>query len=394
MSNSLIKCQPVNEECQIPHGIYIHIPFCVRKCPYCDFYSTSDISFKPLFLESLIKEIGIKSSLRLPADTVYLGGGTPSILAASDIRKILDAVTACFSLTTDVQITMEVNPGTVNGDYLAEIRSHGVNRLSIGVQSFHDDKLRFLGRIHTALESENAIEEARRAGFDDLGLDLMYGLIGETESTWLEDMDKALAFSPEHLSCYMLTYEPGTPMYHRLKTGDIESLDDDNCASMFLTTASYMSSRGYCHYEISNFASSNQHRSRHNMKYWQMVPYMGFGPSAHSFDLKTRYWNHRDVAKYIDDLEHGKLPRAGQEFLTKEQKLTEMILVGLRTSEGIDINEFEKISCSNFKNQFKDVIKRLEKQNWCKWTPDHFSLTIPGMVYLDTAVEWFADNIL
>lgn len=380
--------------CRTPHGLYIHIPFCIRKCPYCDFYSTADISLKPLFLKALMNEMTLRSDLKSNFDTIYLGGGTPSVLAPEEVDEILTIAGSCFSLTRDIQVTMEVNPGTVNGNYLSDIRSCGVNRLNIGVQSFNDEKLGFLNRIHSASDAEKVLLEARRTGFDEIGFDLMYGLPGETQGIWMKDMERALVFSPEHLSCYMLTYESGTPMGEKLNSGAIVSLKDEIAASLFKTTASHLNSQGYLHYEISNFAISEPYRSRHNMKYWQMVPYTGLGPSAHSFNLKTRFWNHRDVSRYVQDLENGLLPVAEREVLAVEEKSVEMILLGLRTSNGIDIKAFECLSGRDFGACFSDVIDRLHTLHWCECTQSRLWLTTEGMVYLDTVVGWFVDRLL
>lgn len=430
-------------------GIYIHIPFCIKKCPYCDFYSVSDLSFKSLFVSALLKELRLRSDHSLQVDTIYLGGGTPSLLTFEEVDIIISEVANNFRLMDNTQITMEVNPGTVadkttgslsgtetglmkNGSlscyqYLSDIKNLGINRLSVGVQSFQDEKLRFLNRIHSADAARKTIVEARNAGFKDIGLDLIYGLPEESAKTWLNDLDEALQYRPEHLSCYMLSYEPDTPMFAAYKKGAFTPLKDDKVSTLFALTSRYLVSRNFFHYEISNFAATEQHQSRHNKKYWEMTPYLGFGPSAHSYDgKKKRSWNAKSVHKYISMLEKGELPVVESEFLTNEQRLIEMIMLGLRTDKGIDIESFEKQSKSEFELVFKGVIERIDKKGWGKIYQNHkiedrinknkitqnkrdpkenieeeqyitalksrkFILTLEGKLFLDTIIKWFIE---
>ncbi|MBF0233207.1 MAG: radical SAM family heme chaperone HemW, partial [Desulfamplus sp.] len=302
-------------------GIYIHIPFCIKKCIYCDFYSISDLSLKQSFITALLKELKLRSNPALRVDTLYLGGGTPSLLTFEEIDIILTAVSKNFSLMDSIQITMEVNPGTIISSkcYLSNIHALGVNRLSIGVQSFQDAKLHFLQRVHSADAARKIIADARDAGFNDIGIDLIYGVPQESEQSWLYDLDSALQYSPEHLSCYMLSYEPDTPMFDAYKKGFITPLKEETISSLFRLTSTHLVSKGFCHYEISNFAAKPHHQSRHNKKYWEMVPYLGFGPSAHSYDgERLRSWNMKNVLEYIAILDQGKRPVAENEFLTHE----------------------------------------------------------------------------
>ncbi|MBF0301545.1 MAG: radical SAM family heme chaperone HemW [Desulfamplus sp.] len=387
-------------------GIYIHIPFCIRKCPYCDFYSISDLSFKKRFVTDLIKELEMRADPALIVDTIYFGGGTPSLLTSGELEKIVAAVTKSFKFPNkrqDLQITMEVNPGSVKESYFKEIREYGVNRLSVGVQSFQNRKLAFLERIHSADASRQTILSARDAGFDDIGIDLMYGLPEETEKIWLADLEAALECHPEHISCYMLSYESDTPMFAAYKRGDIKPLDDGKAASLFKLTSEYLVSKGFSHYEISNFAATLEHQSIHNKKYWEMVTYLGFGPSAHSYyfqllsdnALFKRSWNTKSVHKYLSLIENGILPVAEQETLTNEQQLIEMIMVGLRTDKGVDIKSFEQLygECQ-FEIIFKDVINQLEKRSWGKIEGERCRLTNDGWLFLDTILRWFVNKML
>lgn len=374
-------------------ALYIHVPFCIKKCPYCDFYSVATLSLKERFVDALLTEISLREDPQSAIDTIYFGGGTPSLLAPREVESILSRVRDHFNLATDCEITLEVNPGTVGPGYFDEIRRFGVNRLNMGVQSLCDEKLGFMDRIHSAEAAGQALRAARRAGFDKLGFDLIFGLPGETETVWRKDLDRALEFHPEHLSCYILTYEPGTPMYKSLEAGRISPLGDETVAALFKFTSTYLAAHGYLHYEISNFAAGPAHRSRHNRKYWNLVPYLGFGPSAHSFDGTRRSWNHADVRRYGEELGQGVLPVAETEILTREQVLIEMVMLGLRTSEGIDIKAFEKISSQGFMGMFKEVVRECEACSWAMIVDHRFILTLEGRLFLDTVTSRFAEKI-
>ncbi|MCP3898967.1 MAG: radical SAM family heme chaperone HemW, partial [Desulfobacteraceae bacterium] len=317
-------------------SIYIHIPFCVKKCFYCDFYSVDNQSLNsdPVrtdYTKALTNEIKLKSGsdtdLDPKIDTIYFGGGTPSTLSINLIEQILSALYKNFKIDKASEITMEINPGTIDKEYLSNLNSLGVNRLNIGVQSFQDDILKFLGRIHSAKQAQKAIEYSRDAGFKNLGIDLIYGIPNQDEKKWIKDLTKAVFFNLEHLSCYMLTFEKDTPLYNKLKQGLITAVSKESLSSFLIKTSNFLTEKGYIHYEISNFSSSIETMSKHNSKYWDQSPYIGFGASAHSFDGETRSWNHSDIRKYITDLEEKKLPIAGKEALTKEQKKIEMIML-------------------------------------------------------------------
>jgi oxygen-independent coproporphyrinogen-3 oxidase len=373
-----------------PAGLYIHIPFCLKKCPYCDFYSTTDLSRRPSFLRALLQEISlIRSRQSLRFDSVYIGGGTPSALKANRIVQIIETVHTSFKLSTASEITVEVNPGTIKpGDFL-NYRRAGINRVNIGVQSFQEENLKFLERIHSTKDAVTTIQQAREAGFQNLGLDLIYGIPGQTGGSWRQDLEKAVTFNPEHLSCYMLTYESGTPMDKSRRKGCFQPMGDRQVGELFQMMIEFLEAQGYAQYEISNFARSKSLRSRHNQKYWSFAPYIGLGPSAHSFVAPTRYWNHSSVTRYINDLDHGRLPVFGKEALSREQMMIEAIYLGFRKTEGLDTQVFECKFSASFYGLFGNVIKNYERKGLLELTQDHCILTRKGMVFLDSIVSSF-----
>ncbi|WP_373498442.1 radical SAM family heme chaperone HemW [Desulfococcus sp.] len=374
-----------------PGGIYIHVPFCVRKCAYCDFYSNTDLSLIPSFLDALCREIRrADAPPGLAFDTLYLGGGTPSVLAPDQIGHILEAVRGRFAVRPDPEVTLEANPGTVTPGTLAAFRRMGVNRINIGVQSFSEAGLRFLGRIHTAEEARLAVRWAREAGFENIGLDLIYGLPKQTEGDWIADMAAAAALAPHHLSCYMLTYEAGTPLTRRMAEGRFRPLSEDRVGGLFLTTIRFLAEKGYAQYEVSNFACSAEKRARHNRKYWSFAPYLGFGPSAHSFIPPERRWNIASLEEYLAFSAAGKPAVAGREVLSYAQQIIEVVFLGLRQNDGIRISDFEEGFGLGFEETFGGVLSELRKNGWLK-TDDasRCALTPSGMLFLDGITSMF-----
>lgn len=372
-----------------PGGIYVHIPYCVQKCPYCDFYSSVDHSSVPEFLECLHHEIEMAGGIDQHFDSLYIGGGTPSVLAVGDIARIIETIHRNFNIRTDVETTLEVNPGAISAEALAGYRHAGINRLNIGVQSFCDDNLKFLGRIHSSAESAVSIEWSRQAGFDNVGVDLIYGLPGQDKSNWISDLERAIEADVEHLSCYILSCEAGTPLSQDVSSGRINLPDDEAVRELFDITIDYLPTRGFRQYEISNFArrtdaGTPQRYSRHNQKYWSFAPYIGLGPSAHSFRAFERYWNHRNIETYIRKIKAGQLPVAGKESLTRDQMIMEAIYLGLRTTRGIDLAGFDKMFALNFLKTFEVKLAGLEKDGLLHLTNTHCALTPKGMAYLDS----------
>jgi oxygen-independent coproporphyrinogen III oxidase len=376
---------------EMPAGIYLHIPFCIQKCRYCDFYSVADPQLIPAFIPALIAEITGHSTVIGPVDTLYIGGGTPSVLPLCDLTKLIDTVAATFSLSPDTEITIEVNPGTVTRDQMTAYHRAGVNRLNIGVQSFRDETLKFLGRCHTATEARRAIDGARSAGFDNFGLDLIYGIPGQTRDAWREEMRQALSFTPPHLSCYMLSFEPGTPLEKSRTEGKVHPLPDGRVSDLFLFTDESLTRAGYDHYEISNFSLGKSYRARHNRKYWSHAPYLGFGPAAHSFLPPIRRWNVKNVQEYIEALGSGKLPESETETLSREQLMLETIYLGLRQSEGIDLGSFETRFGVHFTDKFSRVLAELSDEGMMRIRKNQCTLTQNGMLYLDGIATRFAN---
>jgi oxygen-independent coproporphyrinogen III oxidase len=403
-------------------SLYIHVPFCRKKCPYCDFFSVTDLSLINAYVAGVCKEIQLCSIMAgpwssMPVHTIYFGGGTPSLLSVHQMQKILDMVQNRFCLVAGPEITCEVNPGTVDDMYLASLRQLGINRLSIGAQSFDPRKLAFLSRIHTKKQVLDTLEGAGRAGFSNLGLDLMYSLPGETPDTWQTDLDTACRFDPAHLSCYMLTIEPGTPFSDRCEKGLFLPCDRDRRMDFFVQTAEVLENHGYFHYEVSNFAMGQKNCSAHNSHYWHRGAYLGIGPSAHSFvPGKTggspgrqsgsgmvfpsagdkgpvRSWNAPDLPAWLDVLAAGRLPRAGCEFLTPVQEELEQVMLGLRTKNGIPVQGLNP--------DIHAFLAGLESQGLGilfgpAGTPDiprRFRLTRTGLTRLDSIVDTIAGKI-
>jgi oxygen-independent coproporphyrinogen III oxidase len=381
----------MNRPCATPAGgIYVHVPFCLRKCVYCDFFSIADLSLKPAFLEALSSEISAADPGRLVFDTIYIGGGTPSILEPADVKGIINGLFAKFRFEGSVEVTLEANPGTVDFEKLKGFRSTGVNRLNIGVQSFQEKNLALLGRIHSAQQAHAALSNARRAGFENVGLDLMYGLSGQTLQDWTADLESALAHGPEHIACYMLTVEPATPLAEDQRRGRFQPAPEGDVAELFMATSEFLTARGFLHYEISNFARYAADRcegarvSRHNSKYWTYAPYLGFGPAAHSFLPPQRSWNHRDVQHYVDEVRAARRPVAGEEVLTADQEMMEVVMLGLRTAAGVDLQDFMKRFGVDFMQVHGDAAADLQSQGLLRLEDGRCAPTLRGMLYINT----------
>jgi len=371
-------------------GIYIHIPFCERKCIYCDFYSVENLNLIDRFTESLLKEIKIFS---IEADffndsifdTIYFGGGTPSLLEPAQIEKILNKLSQSFKISSNPEITLETNPGTVDKRKLLEFKNLGVNRISFGVQSFFDDDLKFLGRIHTGEDAFKCVNDSFEVGFENVSIDLIFGLPGQTVEKWLENLKFAVSLNVPHISAYNLIVERGTPLHELVSLGKVEIPEDEIQAQLYERTIDFLENAGYVHYEVSNYAFEG-FECQHNLKYWQYENYIGFGPSAHSFWINKRWWNFANLNKYINALDLGKIPVANFEILDEEKMIEEFIYLGLR-SKGINVARFKgKFGFEFVDGDIKDEIEELERAGYITIEDDFIKLTPKGFLLCDEIV--------
>lgn len=327
-------------------ALYIHIPFCEKRCGYCDFYTLAHRQDQvPAYLEALHREIGLygrdEQVESLTFQTLFLGGGTPSLLQPEQIAFLIRTVYSNFRFESPVEVTLETNPGTVNLSKLRNFREAGINRLSIGVQSFQANELRFLDRLHSAEEALGCFEDAVRAGFENISIDLIFALPKQTLRDWEDTLERAVALQPHHISAYNLTFEEGTPLTNLLRQGKIPSCSEDRQKALYEHTIDFLERHGYRQYEISNFAKPG-FESRHNQKYWDGSPYLGLGVSSHSFLKERRFWNPRNLHQYMSLLSDNHLPVAAEERLTWENKAFENVFLGLRQRQGVNLHLFEK----------------------------------------------------
>jgi oxygen-independent coproporphyrinogen-3 oxidase len=322
-------------------GIYIHIPFCRQACHYCNFHFATSLRHKNELVAALLKEIELQQEYfeKEVVETIYFGGGTPSLLQAEDLSSLINRVKTFFPISKNAEITLETNPDDINEEKLVAWKETGINRLSIGIQSFFEDDLQWMNRAHTANQADYSLQLAKKF-FDNITIDLIYGTPGLTNEKWKQNVDRAISFGIPHLSCYALTVEPKTPLHKMIRQGKAENVNPDEQSEQFLLLMQWLESAGYEHYEISNFAKPG-FRSRHNSSYWGAKKYLGIGPSAHSFDSNSRQWNISNNSIYVESIKKGIIPFE-KEILTPLQKTNEYIMTSLRTSEGLNIDSLEK----------------------------------------------------
>jgi len=373
-------------------GIYLHIPFCEQKCGYCDFYSITDLGSMDAFVSALVKEIESTADTipgEIIFDTIYFGGGTPSLLELRHLEAILAALRRSFSFAADTEITLEANPGTVLESRLQAYRTLGINRLSLGVQSFNDRDLKFLGRIHDAQTARRAIDQARAAGFDNLNLDLIHSLPYQTLKQWQKNLETALGYQPEHLSTYNLTIEQGTPFYSMMKKGALKPKKPEVELRFLEKTAEILNAHDFYPYEISNAAHNPGYISRHNFKYWNHTDYLGFGPAAHSLWQKQRRGNVRSVQRYLDMLGEGKAPMAFSEQITAQDEEFEHIFLSLRTYAGIDLDQFKRKFHHSFLEQYRPLVSMLLSEGLMQQEGGRIRLTQKGLFISDEILPQF-----
>lgn len=349
-------------------SLYLHIPFCHTRCHYCDFNTYAGmLPLREPYVRALLTEIVLAGELAQHADgrarrsrTIFFGGGTPSLLTVEQVTRLLSTCREAFAVDKDAEITLEANPGTLSREQLAGLRAAGINRLSVGSQSFDAELLKTLGRIHTPEEISQALRHARTAGFTSINLDFMFGLPGQTMRHWQDTLDQALALRPEHFSLYSLIIEEGTPFYTWVEEGRITPGDEDLCADMYEYADERLQAEGYINYEISNWALPG-HASRHNLTYWQNLPYLGMGAGAHSYFADKRFSNERDPQAYIHTLKKRQLPIVESETIERIQQMSETAFLALRTAQGLHLPTFEERFAEPFASFVGDRLHIVEE---------------------------------
>jgi oxygen-independent coproporphyrinogen-3 oxidase len=372
-------------------GIYLHIPFCKKACHYCNFHFSTGKDQMAGMVKAIRKEALLnKSYLSENIGTIYFGGGTPSLMSDEEIRSIVDDLRKLFPVDEDVEITLEANPDDISIENLSGWKQAGVNRLSIGIQSFFEEDLQWMNRAHNATQALDAVKLAQQEGFHNITIDLIYGTPGLTDEKWKQNIETALSLNVPHLSCYALTVEPKTALAKMIATHQSADVDADKQATHFSILTEYLAAAGFEHYEISNFALPG-FRSRHNSSYWQGKPYLGLGPSAHSFNGKSRQWNIANNSLYVTAIENGEV-LFEEELLTEPQRLNEYIMTSLRTVEGTslskiaaDFGEMKALSIASAAQKHIDL-------GYLKRVNDVLQLTAEGKFLADgIASDLFVD---
>lgn len=369
--------------------LYLHVPFCRQACHYCDFHFSTNQQHRRAVVEAMAREIDLRHTYlpaQTPLQTIYFGGGTPSLLTEAELTYLLDAIHRHFSVDPAAEITLEANPDDLaDAAYLAMLRRY-VNRLSIGIQTFDEATLRWMNRAHNAAEAEACVPRARDAGFDNLSIDLIYGI---SETIWPRDLEKALALTVPHLSAYNLTIEPDTAFGRWLAKGRLTPVDEALSATQFTELVTALKAAGYVHYEISNFArqtGDTAHYARHNTAYWQRRPYLGIGPSAHSFDVQSRQYTVANNALYVKALREGaglaNVPSEREE-LTIADQVNDYLLTGLRTQWGCQLDELDALLGTSFTTQQATELAQLERTGWLVQTENRLTLTESGKLFAD-----------
>lgn len=374
-------------------GLYLHVPFCSAICPYCDFaVLTGGRERRARFVDHLLAEIRMWAGDRAPfasIDTVYFGGGTPSALEPDDYARILAALRENLSISGDARIFFEANPEDVTPGSVRAWRETGVHMLSLGIQSFDPEALRFLGRRHGPEEARRSVELARAAGFHTVSIDLIYGLPDQTPADWRRTLSAAVELQPDHLSCYQLTIHEGTPFGFQLARGRMSELPEHAQAELFLLTHRFLADHGIPGYEVSNFARSPGHRSLHNQKYWNHTPYLGLGPSAHSFSGQRRWWNEKKLQPYESRIAAGERPLAGSEDLSPRDLALEALMLGFRTCEGIDLGRFRERYGVDLPGGNERLIARLSSEGLLRVETGRLVPTLEGLAVADSLARDF-----
>jgi len=366
-------------------GIYVHIPFCRRKCHYCNFFSLASLKYKERFLDALKEEIFLRKSYLngITVGSIYLGGGTPSILQVTEIEAILEYLRKYFILSDNIEITLEANPDDLDPAILREYMTIGINRLSIGVQSFFDDDLQYLNRIHSGQRAEESVLQAKKAGFSNISLDLIYGIPTLTVEKWKKNLEKAFSLEVPHISAYSLTVEPKTALDLLIQKKKLPGPAEDQVLEHFRILLQMMNEKKFEHYEISNFCKKGTY-SRHNSMYWNGTPYLGLGPSAHSYNGTSRQWNISNLVHYIDQINRNERFFESEE-LTQVQKYNEFVMVSLRTMWGCDLNTIRERFGEEPAEYFSGLAER--------YLASGEMINKKGIYYLTDEGKLFADGI-
>lgn len=364
-------------------GIYLHIPFCKKACHYCDFHFSTSIQYKTELLRAMHSELKIQKAYlqNQPVETIYFGGGTPSLLSADEIECFIDEITKLFSVQTDVEITVEANPDDLTPQKVKELRQTNINRFSIGIQSFFEEDLVWMNRAHHAPEAESAVKRVQDAGFENITADLIYGYPLLTREKWETNILKIIKLDIPHVSAYAMTVEPATALASFIRTGEQKAMDENQAAEHFVMLTESLQASGFEHYEISNFAKPGRY-SRHNSNYWKGVIYLGIGPSAHSFNGDVRQWNISNNALYMQALAKNNIP-AEQEILTIPNRVNEYIMTSLRTIWGIDLAKIGDTFGPDYRRQLEDALSEFLDKNQVVLNGQVLTLTAEGKLFAD-----------
>jgi len=354
-------------------GIYIHIPFCRKACHYCNFHFSTQIQHLDAFVDALIKEIALQENyLNSPIETLYFGGGTPSLLQQAHLDKIVNALHKHFNLSDLKEFTLEANPDDISIEKTKYWKTAGVNRLSIGIQSFQQEALNWMNRAHTTKQSFLAIEIAKAAGLHNISTDLIYGTPHLSDEALLKDIEILNEYQVPHISCYALTVEKKTALHSLIQKKKIENVDTEKQARHFELVVDTLSKNGYAHYEISNFAKPG-HRSKHNTNYWKGIPYLGLGPSAHSYNMSTRQWNISNNQLYIQSIQEGNVPFE-IEVLEEATRYNEFMMISLRLLEGVDMEKVNAIFGAAYLKHTQNIMEALQKEGKLIYTDKGFAI--------------------
>lgn len=364
-------------------GIYLHIPFCKKACHYCDFHFSTSAKYKDEMLNALRNEIKLRRQYlgNEKIETIYFGGGTPSVLNSEDIHALIGEITSTFDVYDHAEITLEANPDDLHAQKVKELRQTPVNRFSIGVQSFYEEDLKWMNRAHNSTEAESSVKRVQDAGFENITVDLIYGFPLLSNIKWEQNIQKLLELGIPHISSYSMTVEPKTALAMFIAKGKEKAMNENQSSEQFMTLINRLTEAGFEHYEISNFAKPGMY-SKHNSNYWEGVNYLGIGPSAHSFNGESRQWNIANNHRYISEIQENKIP-AELEFLTPENRINEYIMTSLRTSKGMDLDLIAEKFGTEYSNRIQKELEVFLEKDWLSINDKKVILNLEGKLFAD-----------